>query len=100
MKFLISTENTENEILLFPVFGSFRKIFLLKMKTEIQSNTCSSPFSISSENKNRKQPNQTPLSNFASISFFLYCNRLEVYFDEATIVPNPAFPIPINQTSV
>jgi len=29
MRFLISTEN---EILLFPVFGSFEKIFLLKLK--------------------------------------------------------------------
>jgi len=57
---LISTENTGNEILLFSVFDSFGKIFSLKMKTEIQPNTFPSSFSISSENKNRKQPNQTP----------------------------------------
>jgi len=60
MRFLVSTENTKNEILLFPVFGSFGKIFSLKMKTKIQPNTFPSPFSISSENENRKQPNQTP----------------------------------------
>ena len=30
-----STENTKNEILLFPIFGYFRKIFLSKMKTKI-----------------------------------------------------------------
>jgi len=30
------------------------------MKTEIQLNTFPSPFSVSSENENRKQPNQTP----------------------------------------
>jgi len=57
MRFLVSTEN---EILLFPVFGSFGKIFLLKMKTEIQPNTFPSSFSISSENENKKQSNQTP----------------------------------------
>jgi len=56
----VSTENAQNEILLFLVFGSFGKIFSLKMKTEIQPNTFSSPISISSENKNRKQLNQTP----------------------------------------
>jgi len=60
MRFLVSTENTENEILLFPVFGSFEKIFSLKIKTEIQPNTFPSPFSISSKNENRKQLNQTP----------------------------------------
>jgi len=32
MKFLVSIENT---ILLFSIFGSFGKIFSLKMKTEI-----------------------------------------------------------------
>jgi len=58
MRFLVSTEN---EILLLPIFGSFGKIFSLKMKTEIQPNTFSSPFYISSKNENRKQPNQTPL---------------------------------------
>ena len=57
MKFLVATEN---EILLFSVFGSLGKIFSLKMKTEIQLNTFPSPFSVSSENENRKQPNQTP----------------------------------------
>jgi len=61
MRFLVSTEN---EILLFPVFGSFGKIFSLKMKIEIQPNTFPSPFSISSENENRKQPNQTPPYSF------------------------------------
>jgi len=60
MRFLVSTENTENEILLFPVFGSFGKIFSLKMFSKIQPNKFSSPFSSSSENENRKQPNQTP----------------------------------------
>ena len=30
------------------------------MKTEIQPNTFLSPFSISSKNENRKQPNQIP----------------------------------------
>jgi len=51
MRFLVSTKN---EILLFPIFGSFGKIFSLKMKTEIQPNTFPSPFSISSENENKK----------------------------------------------
>jgi len=51
MRFLISTEN---EILLFSVFGSFEKIFLLKMKTEFETNTFSSLFFISNENENRK----------------------------------------------
>jgi len=45
---------------LFPIFGSFEKIFSLKIKTEIQPNTFSSSFSISNENENKKQPNQTP----------------------------------------
>jgi len=53
MNFLISTENIKNEILLFSVFSSFEKIFSLKM-TEIQPNTFPSPFSISSENENKK----------------------------------------------
>jgi len=57
MRFLTSTKN---KILLFPVFGSFGNIFSLKMKIEIQPNTFPSPFSISGENKNRKQPNQIP----------------------------------------
>jgi len=57
MRFLISTEN---EILLFPVFGLFEKIFSLKMFSKIQPNAFPSPFSISSENENRKQPNQIP----------------------------------------
>ena len=39
MRFVVSTENTENEILLFPAFGSFEKTFSLKMKTKIQPNT-------------------------------------------------------------
>jgi len=51
MRFLISTEN---EILLFLVFGSFEKLFLLKMFSKIQPNTFSSLFSILSENENRK----------------------------------------------
>jgi len=55
--FLVSTEN---EILLFSVFDSFEKIFSLRMFLKIQPNTFSSPFSISSENENRKQSNQTP----------------------------------------
>jgi len=57
MRFLISTEN---EILLFPAFDSFGKIFSLKIKTQIQPNIFLSPFSISSKNENKKQPNQTP----------------------------------------
>ena len=40
----VSTENIENEILLFLVFGLFGKIFSLKMKTKIQPNTFPSPF--------------------------------------------------------
>jgi len=60
MRFLVSIENTENEILLFSIFGSFEKIFSLKIFLKIQSNTFSSLFSISSENKNKKQLNQTP----------------------------------------
>jgi len=59
MIFLVSTENNENEILLFSVFGSFEKIFSLKMFSKIQPNAFPSPFSISSENENRKQSNQT-----------------------------------------
>jgi len=58
MRFLISTEN---EILLFSVFDSFEKIFLLEIFSKIQSNAFSSLFSIFSENENRKQSNQTPL---------------------------------------
>ena len=53
MRFMVSTENTENEILLFSVFDSFGKIFLLEMKTEIQPNTFLSPFSIFSKNENK-----------------------------------------------
>jgi len=60
MRFLVSTENIENEILLFSVYGSFEKIFSLKMSSKIQPNAFSSPFSISSKNENRKQSNQTP----------------------------------------
>jgi len=54
MRFLVSTKN---EILLFPVFDLFEKIFSF---SKIQPNAFSSPFSIFSENKNRKQSNQTP----------------------------------------
>jgi len=57
MRFLVSTENTKNEILLFSVFDLFVKIFSLKIKTKIQSNTFSSLFSIFSENENKKQSN-------------------------------------------
>jgi len=60
MRLLLSTENIENRILLFPFFGSFGKIFLLKMFSKIQPNTFPLPFFIFSENENRKQPNQTP----------------------------------------
>ena len=52
-----SLVSTENEILLFPIFGSFEKIFL--MFSKIQPNAFPSPFSISSKNENRKQQNQT-----------------------------------------
>ena len=69
MRFLVSIEN---EILLFPVFGSFGKIFLLKMKIETQPNTFPSPFFIFSENKNKKQPNQT-LPNLSTINENLFC---------------------------
>jgi len=55
---------------LFPVFGLFGKIFSLKMKTEIQLNTFLSSFSISSENKDRKQPNQTPPYLLADFVFW------------------------------
>jgi len=54
MRFLVSTENTKKEILLFLVFGSFEKIFSLRMFSKIQPNTFSSPFSISSKNENKK----------------------------------------------
>jgi len=37
-------EETENDILLFLFFGSFEKIFLLKMFLKIQPNTFSSSF--------------------------------------------------------
>jgi len=67
MRFLVSTENIENKILLFSVFGSFGKI--LKMKTEIQPNTFSSPFSISSENEIENNQTKRPLIYFGSI----YC---------------------------
>jgi len=60
MRFLFSTENTENEILLFSFSGCFLFSFSLKMYSKIQPNTFSSPFSVFSENENRKQPNQTP----------------------------------------
>jgi len=59
--FLVSTANTENEILLFPIFGSFGKIFSLKksnhthfhhhflfpMKTKIENNQTKHPLSFS-----------------------------------------------------
>ena len=53
MKFLISTEN---KTLLFLIFDSFEKIFLIK----IQSNTFSLLFFIF--NKNKKPPNQIAMS--------------------------------------
>jgi len=68
MKFLISTENIENKILLFPVLDSFEKIFSLKMFSKIQPNAFSLLFSIFSKNKNRKQSNQT-FMNFLVILF-------------------------------
>jgi len=55
MRFLISNENTENETLLLSVFGSFEKIFSLKIFSKIQPNAFSSSFSIFSENENKKQ---------------------------------------------
>jgi len=74
MRFLVLTENTENEILLFLVFGSFGKIFSLKMKIKIQPNIFLSPFFISSKNENIKQPNQTLL-----ITLLLFStNRIRV----------------------
>jgi len=70
MKFLVSTEN---EILLFLVFGSFEKIFSLKMFSKIQPNAFLSPFFISSENENIKQSNQTPpKSMYFSIVIIYY----------------------------
>jgi len=63
MRFLILTEN---EILLFLIFGSFEKIFSLKMFSKIQPNAFPLPFSIFSENKNKKQSNQTPLTKLFS----------------------------------
>ena len=54
MRFLVSIENITNEILLFSDFNLFEKICSVKMKTKIQSNTFSSPFSTSDKNKNRK----------------------------------------------
>ena len=45
---------------IFFSFWFIWKNISLKMKTEIQPNTFSSPFSIFSENKNKKQQNQTP----------------------------------------
>ena len=53
------TENTENENLLFLFSDCFLFSFSL---SEIQLNTFSSPFSILSENENRKQSNQTHLN--------------------------------------
>ena len=70
MSFLISTENTKNKISLFSVFTSFEKICSLKMKTEIQPNTFPSSCSIFSENKNRKQLNQTPPCLLYQIHFY------------------------------
>jgi len=72
MGFLVSTENTKNEILLFSVYGLCGKIFSLKMKIEIQSNTFLLPFSILSENENRKQSNQTTSNIFP---FKKFCCR-------------------------
>jgi len=57
---MLSTENIENENLLFSFSGCFLFSFSLKMFSEIQPNTFSSLFSVLSENENRKQPNQTP----------------------------------------
>ena len=61
-RFLILTENTGNGILLFPIFDSFKKIFSLKIFSKIQPNASPLPFFIFSENKNKKQLNQTPLT--------------------------------------
>jgi len=60
MGFLFSTENTENQNLLFLFSDYFLFSLWLKMFFEIQTNTFSSPFSIFNENENRKQVNQTP----------------------------------------
>jgi len=59
MKCLFSTKNAENENLLFSFSGYFLFSFSLKMFSEIQPNTFSSPFSVFNENENRKQSNQT-----------------------------------------
>jgi len=70
MKFLFLTEN---EILLFSFSGCFLFSFSLKIFLEIQPNTFSSPFSVFSENENKKQPNQTSPKVFK-------IERLNVYF--------------------
>lgn len=51
IKFFISTENIENEIVLFSIFYLFRKIFLLEMKIKIHF-LCS--IKIKTENKQIK----------------------------------------------
>ena len=60
------TENTENWILLFSFFGSFGQILSLKIFSNIQLNTTHfhHNFLFSSENKNKKQSNQTPPKYF------------------------------------
>jgi len=55
MRFLFSIENTENENLLFSFSGCFMFSFSLKIFSEIQPNTFSSPFSVFNKNENRKQ---------------------------------------------
>jgi len=75
MKFLFSTENTENENLLFSFSGCFLFSFSLKMFSEIQQNTFSSSFSVFSENESRKQPNQTKLTNL-NINLKFYIKEL------------------------
>ena len=72
MRFLLLTKNTENEILLFLIFDSFEKIFSQKIKTKIQSNTFSSPFSIFNKNKNKIQPNTKGTLNLPGSATVLY----------------------------
>jgi len=65
MRFLFSTENTENENFLFSFSSCLLFSFSLKMFSEIKPNTFSSPFSVFSGNENRKQLNQTPPKYFS-----------------------------------
>jgi len=64
MRFMVWTENTGDEILLFLVVGSFEKIFSLKMFLKIQPNAFPSPFLFPVKMKTENNQTNTPPKRF------------------------------------